>query len=79
MAWSRDGSTLYYKAHDALGRASFWAVSPAGGRPRLLVRFTDLARPSNRNDFAVDANRFYFAIDDRQSDVFVAELILVVK
>ena len=40
--WSPDGRTLYYKAHDAQGRASFWAVNAAGGRPRVLVRFNDL-------------------------------------
>jgi Tol biopolymer transport system component len=75
VEWSRDGRTLYYKAHDAQGRASFWAVNAAGGRPRLLVRFNDLNRPSSRRDFAVDATRLFFAIEDRQSDVFVAEMI----
>jgi Tol biopolymer transport system component len=73
--WSPDGRTLYYKTHDSQGRASFWAVNAAGGRPRLLVRFNDLSRPSSRRDFAVDENRLFFAIEDRQSDVFVAELI----
>jgi serine/threonine-protein kinase len=73
--WSPDGRTLYYKAHDAQGRASFWAVSAAGGRPRLLVRFSDLNRPSSRVNFATDGRRLFFTIEDRQSDVFVAELI----
>jgi Tol biopolymer transport system component len=73
--WSPDGRTLYYKAHDSQGRASFWAVSAAGGLPRVLVRFTDLNRPSSRRDFATDGKRFFFAIEDRQSDVFVAEVI----
>jgi Tol biopolymer transport system component len=73
--WSPDGRTLYYKTHDAQGHASFWAVSAAGGRPRLLVRFDDPDRQSSRRDFATDGSRFYFAIEDRQSDVFVAEMI----
>jgi serine/threonine-protein kinase len=73
--WSPDGRTLYYKAHDAQGRASFWAVNAAGGLPRVLVRFTDLNRPSSRRDFATDGKRFFFAIEDRQSDVFVAEVV----
>jgi Tol biopolymer transport system component len=72
--WSSDGRALYYKAHDAQGRASFWAVNALGGVPRLLIRFTDLNRPSSRRDFATDGKRFFFAIEDRQSDVFVAEL-----
>ncbi len=75
VEWSSDGRTLYYKAHDAQGRASFWVVNAAGGSPRLLVRFNDLNRPSSRRDFAVDATRLFFAIEDRQSDVFVAEMI----
>jgi hypothetical protein len=73
--WSADGRTLYYKAHDAQGRASLWSVSAEGGTPRLLVRFDDPDRQSARKDFAMDARRFFFAIEDRQSDVFVAELL----
>jgi Tol biopolymer transport system component len=73
VEWGRDG-LVYYKAHDAAGRASLWAVDPAGGRPRLLVRFSDPNFQSSRKDFATDGKRLYFAIEDRQSDVFVAEL-----
>jgi eukaryotic-like serine/threonine-protein kinase len=72
--WSPDGQTLYYKTHDAQGRASFWAVPAAGGTPRLLVRFPDPERQSSRKDFATDGKRFYFAIEDRQSDVWIADL-----
>ena len=74
VVWGLDGRTLYFKAHDALGRASLWSVDPDRGDPRLLVRFPDPDRQSNRKDFATDGVRFYFAIEDRQSDVFVAEL-----
>jgi hypothetical protein len=73
--WSPDGQTVYYKAHDAEGRTSFWAVSATGGAPRLLVRFPNPDRQSSRKDFTVDRRRLYFAIEDRQSDVFVAEMI----
>jgi hypothetical protein len=38
------------------------------------VIFDDLARPSIRPDFAADGQRFYFGIDDRQSDIWVAEI-----
>jgi eukaryotic-like serine/threonine-protein kinase len=74
VRWSPDGRTVYYKAHDAEGRTSFWAVSATGGAPRLLVRFPNLDRQSSRKDFAVDGGRLYFAIEDRQSDVFIAEM-----
>jgi Tol biopolymer transport system component len=73
--WNPDGRTLYFKAHDARGAASFWSVSAQGGRPRLLVRFDDPAWQSSRNDFTTDGKRLYFAVEDRQSDVFVADLI----
>jgi serine/threonine-protein kinase len=73
--YSPDGRTVYYKAHDIEGHASFWAVNAAGGTPRLLVRFPNPDRQSSRRDFAVDGRRLYFAIEDRQSDVYVAELI----
>lgn len=74
--WSIDGKRIFYKVHDAEGRTSFWSVSAHGGAPQLLVRFPNADRQSSRGDFAVDATRFYFAIEDRQSDVFVAEMIV---
>jgi hypothetical protein len=72
--WSRDGRAIYFKSLDPAGRASFWVLPASGGRPRLLVRFDDPARPSARSDFATDGTKFYFTIEDRQSDIWVAEL-----
>jgi dipeptidyl aminopeptidase/acylaminoacyl peptidase len=72
--YSRSGRTLYFKSHDARGRAAFWSVPVTGGRPRLLVRFDDPARASNRFEFASDGKRFYFTIEDRQSDIWLAEV-----
>jgi hypothetical protein len=68
------GRELYFKSHDARGRASFWSVPVTGGRPRLLARFDDPARASNRFEFASDGKRFYFTVEDRQSDIWVADL-----
>lgn len=70
---STDGKTLYFKSHDSEGHASIWSVPVSGGRPRRLVRFLD-AHESIRVDFAVGAGQFFFTIDDRQSDIWVAEL-----
>jgi hypothetical protein len=67
---------LESRGDDSKVRTSFWSVSAHGGAPQLLVRFPNADRQSNRGDFAVDATRFYFAIEDRQSDVFVAEMIV---
>jgi serine/threonine-protein kinase len=75
VRWSPDGGRLYFKSHDAAGRTSLWSVSSAGGMPRLLVEFPNPERQSSRYDFAVDATRFYFTIEDRQSDIAVAELL----
>jgi Tol biopolymer transport system component len=72
--YSRSGATLYFKSHDARGRASFWSIPATGGRPRLLVRFDDPARASNRFEFASDGKRFYFTVEDRQSDIWVADV-----
>jgi len=72
--FSANGHELYFKSHDAQDRASFWSIPASGGRPRLLARFDDPARASNRFEFASDGHRFYFTLEDRQSDIWVAEL-----
>jgi Tol biopolymer transport system component len=72
--FATNGRELYFKSHDARGYASFWSLPAAGGRPRLLVLFDDPTRPSNRFDFASDGKRFYFTIEDRQSDIWVADV-----
>jgi Tol biopolymer transport system component len=72
--WAPDSKGLYFKSHDQTGQASIWYVPVSGGRPRMLVRFTDPARPSFRPNLASDGKRFYFTINDRQSDVWVAEV-----
>ena len=72
--FSANGREVYFKSHDAEGRASFWSIPVSGGRPRLLARFDDPARASNRFDFASDGRRFYFTVEDRQSDIWVADV-----
>ena len=46
----------------------------AGGAPRLLIRFDDTARPSNRAEFATDGTRLFFTIGARQSDIWAMAL-----
>ena len=70
-----DGRTLYFKAHDDRGRASFWSVPlTGGGKPRRLITLDDPTRPSSRSEFAVDRERLYFAIEDRRSNISVADV-----
>ena len=73
--WSDDGRTLYFKSHDEQGRASFWSVSAAGGTSRLLVRLDDPARPSYRPQWAFGRGRLFFPVEDRQSDVWVMDVV----
>ncbi len=72
--WSADGRTIYFKSHDAEQRTSFWAVSAAGGQPRMLARLDDPNWQSIRPFFATDGKRFYFPVEDRDSDIYVAEV-----
>ncbi len=72
--YSANGRELYFKSHDGRGRASFWSIPLTGGRPRLLARCDDPARASNRFEFASDGKRFYFTVEDRQSDIWLAEV-----
>jgi Tol biopolymer transport system component len=74
VAVSGDGRTVYFKSIDAQGLATIWAVPTAGGRPQLLVRFTDPSRPSIRVDFAAGAGRLFFTLEDRQADIWVGEI-----
>ncbi len=71
---AEDGRAAYFKSHDAEGRASFWTVPLAGGQPRRLVRFEDLARVSIRPDFAVGAGKFFFTLEDRQADIWITDI-----
>jgi TolB protein len=72
--WAPDGRTIYYKALDGVGRASFWSIPAEGGAPRLLARFDDPARPSSRAEFATDGARLYFTISERESDIWQMEV-----
>jgi Tol biopolymer transport system component/tRNA A-37 threonylcarbamoyl transferase component Bud32 len=74
-SWSADGKTVYFKSHDARGNASIWAIPAAGGTPKLLVRFDDPSHPSYRPEVTVGGGRIFFTMEDRQSDVYVMEVV----
>ncbi len=71
--WAKDGM-IYFHTHDSHGTAEIYAVSPAGGPPRLLVRFDPVLHPNYRSDFAVGDGRLFFSSEDRQSDIWVMEI-----
>ncbi|HSU95058.1 MAG TPA: protein kinase, partial [Gemmatimonadaceae bacterium] len=72
--FSKDGRSIYFKSHDSMGRAMFSVVPATGGTPRVIVRFPDLSRPSSRQGFGMSATRFYFPVEDRQSNIWLADL-----
>jgi Tol biopolymer transport system component len=73
--FSEDGRNVFFNSHDSLGNASIWTIPASGGTPRLLVRFNDPARPSYRPEWSMGAGRILFTIDDRQSDVWVMDIV----
>ena len=74
VAFGDDDRVVYFKSHDAQDRASIWSVPVSGGRPTMLVQFDDPSRQSLRPDFAVGGGYFYFAIDERRSHLWVADV-----
>ena len=72
--FSKDGRSIYFKSHDEAGHAMFSVVPAAGGQARVIVRFPDLSRPSSRQGFSMSATRFYFPVEDRQSNIWIADL-----
>jgi len=71
--YSADGTRIRFKAHDAIGRASFWEIRPGERTPRLLVSL-GAAYPSTHTGWSTDGKRLYFALFDHRSDIWVAEL-----
>jgi hypothetical protein len=73
MTASVDGRTVYFKSHDADGRAAIWSVLVSGGRPARLVRFLD-THASLGQSLAAGAGRLFFRLEDHQADVWVADI-----
>ena len=71
--WGPGDRVIYFKTVDASGMAGIRAVPAEGGRIRQLVRLDDPRRSSNRQDLAGDGRAFYFTLEDRQSDIWIAE------
>jgi serine/threonine-protein kinase len=59
------------------GASSFWSVPERGGRPRLLARANELVGSisgSGIRGYQTDGARLYYTRDERQSDIFVADV-----
>jgi Tol biopolymer transport system component len=75
LQWSADSRSLFFRHNASDGVSTFWSLSIDGGPPRPVARLDDPKHPSYRGDFSTDGRRIYFAVNDRQSDIAVVELI----
>ncbi len=71
-----DDRTVYYRASDATGEVGIWSAPVSGGTPKLLVRFDDPSRQIFRAGIATDGEHFFFLVGERQSDIWVMELLM---
>jgi Tol biopolymer transport system component len=72
--FSPDGRSVLFRASGEDGVQGIWSVPISGGRPARIVEFDDPGRRSERRDFDFDGERFYFAITQRESGVWVGEV-----
>jgi hypothetical protein len=66
-----------FHSTEADGTGSFWGLPEHGGRPRLLARANDLGGGSSGSGlrgYQTDGERFYYTKDERQSDIFIADV-----
>lgn len=70
--WSADGSEILFKTMEG-GRVSFWSIGLGGGRPRLLARADSSVR-SFSPAWTTDGRRFYFPVENHESDIWLIEL-----
>jgi len=76
LHYSPDGSRVYFAGlvREPSVRLGIWEVPPTGGQPREIVRFDDPYQLPLRGMWGTDGRRFYFTIDDRQSDVWAVDI-----
>ena len=72
--WSPDSRRLFYKTVLQSGISLIWAIPVSGGKPTLVARLDDPARPSLRYEFDVTATHLYTTLGKHESDVWVIEL-----
>lgn len=73
--WSADGARIYFRAFGMDGVEGVYEVAVAGGVPRLLVRFDEPAMSVWPGAAVAGNGRFYFAVGQIESDIYVMELV----
>jgi hypothetical protein len=76
VACAPDGSRIYFRG--TVGsinpRFSIWELPFSGGVAREVVRFDDPYRLPIRGRFDTDGQRLFFTLDERESDIWVADI-----
>ncbi len=73
--WSSDGRTVYYTAYDEDETPSVWAIPASGGSSRRVVTIDSPTQLFTRWNFAIHEGRFFFMIQQFESDVWSVELL----
>lgn len=73
-AWSADGRTVYFKSHTPEGDYRIMAVPTSGGVPRVVMRLGDDRLRAGRYGFRIVGGYIYYALQDQQANVSVAEV-----
>jgi len=70
-----DGSTLYFTTvEDAAGQFTMKAVPADGGTPRTLAYGNDPLSQGRRYGLAVNGERLFLPLVERNADIWVAEI-----
>jgi len=75
LDWSADSRRVFFKGVDRNREGSFWSILLAGGIPKQLVRFGDTSLKSSRTEFTSDSRSLFFTITEKESDIWMLELL----
>jgi Tol biopolymer transport system component len=73
--WSQDGRLVYYSGLKLDGKYLIYAVPSQGGVAREVVHSEGPSYQSFRFSFLVHDNTLYTSLVDRQSDIWLAEVV----
>jgi len=75
IAWSLDGKTVYFQAHDELGMGGIWSVPVEGGEPELKIISDDPRLKLGLYNFCADYESVYFSFRVVESNVWIMDLL----
>ncbi len=75
IAWSPDGTTVYFQARDDQGIEGIWSVPVGGGEPGLKIISDDPLLKLGLYNFCADNQRFYFSFRLVESNLWIMDLI----